>query len=195
MDLLAAKIIDAYRHGGKRGFPEEEAITEVMIPIDEYTTLDGEQTVIEAIKKLEESFGSKVSISRIMETGHRSVLVLDDRGIVQGVLAIKDLLEALMPAYLSAPTPSMADRIQHSPMFLRGMFTRKVRGLAKEKVKEITSPAPFTIDGKSTLMEATYVMLNNKRRRLTVLRSGEVVGVIREQDLFFEMERIQQGMS
>ena len=40
------------------------------------------------------------------------------------------------------------------------------------------------------LMEAAYIMIQNDARRLVVEVAGEVAGVIREQDLFFEMERI-----
>jgi predicted transcriptional regulator len=39
-------------------------------------------------------------------------------------------------------------------------------------------------------MEAAHMMVTNNVRRLVVVSSGEVVGVIREQDLFFEMEKI-----
>lgn len=188
MDLLASKISEAYRHGRRAGPPEEKSVADVMIPIEEYTTLKGDQTIGEAVFKLKESFASKVSTSRIMETGHRSVFVLDERDRVQGILAITDLLEGIMPAYLSAPKPSMADSIQYSPMFWKGMFTREVNVLAKKKIKEIMSPAPLAIDGESNLMEAAGMMIENRVRRLAVMRSGEVVGVIREQDLFFEME-------
>ena len=191
MDLLAVKIVDARHHGKKGEQPlEEKGITEVMIPIEEYTTLSGEQSVRDAILKLKESFTSKVSTSRLMETGHRSILVLDENGKPQGILAIKDLLEAIMPAYLSAPKPSMADSIQYSPMFWTGMFKREVKKLGQKKIKEIMSPAPFTIDSESNLMEAANMMAVNNARRLVVVRSGEVVGMIREQDLFFEMEKI-----
>lgn len=189
MDLLAARITDAYQHGKRLAIPEEKAIMEVMIPIEDYTTLDGEQTVKEAMKRLKESFSSKISTSRIMETGHRSVLVIDCKGKAQGILAIADLLEGIMPAYLTAPKPSMADSMQYSPMFWKGLFTKQVKDLSKKKIKEIMSPAPLTVDVESSLVEAAYLMVNNKVRRLVVLRKGEVVGVIREQDLFFEMER------
>jgi CBS domain-containing protein len=75
-------------------------------------------------------------------------------------------------------------------MFWKGMFTREVRALSKKKIGEIMSPAPLTIDGESNLMEAVGMMIESRARRLAVVRSGEVVGVIREQDLFFEMEKI-----
>ncbi|KPK21151.1 MAG: histidine kinase [Nitrospira bacterium SG8_3] len=191
MDLLAAKITDARFHGTKGAYPpEEKGVTDVMIPIEEYTTLKGEQSVRDAILRLKESFTSKVSTSRIMETGHRSILVLDEEGKPQGILAIKDLLVAIMPAYLDAPKPSMADSIQYSPMFWAGMFKKEVKKLAGKKVKEIMSPAPLLIDAESNLMEVAYIMVQNNVRRLVVVTSGQVVGVIREQDLFFEMEKI-----
>jgi hypothetical protein len=39
-------------------------------------------------------------------------------------------------------------------------------------------------------MEAAYMMVHKKGRRLVVVIAGEVAGVIREQDLFFEIEKI-----
>ena len=45
----------------------------------------------EAVDRLRESFFDKVSTSRIMETGHRSIVVFDDRGKIIGILAIIDL--------------------------------------------------------------------------------------------------------
>jgi signal-transduction protein with cAMP-binding, CBS, and nucleotidyltransferase domain len=39
-------------------------------------------------------------------------------------------------------------------------------------------------------MEAAYMMMKNNARRLVVKTAGKVIGVIREQDLFFEMEKI-----
>ncbi|MBW1705547.1 MAG: CBS domain-containing protein, partial [Deltaproteobacteria bacterium] len=163
---------------------------DVMIPVEDYTTLKGNQTIGEAILRLKESFASKVSTSRIMETGHRSILVLDDKGQVDGVLSIRDLLQGIMPAYLGASKPSTADSIQYSPMFWDGMFTGAAKALAKKKIEDLMSPAPLIIDGGSNLMEAANMMVTNKVRRLVVTRSGQVAGVVREQDLFFEIERI-----
>ena len=95
-----------------------------------------------------------------------------------------------MPGYLSAPKPSMADSIQYSPMFWTGMFQREVIRLAGQKIKDVMSPAPYTIDAQANLMEAAYTMIYQNKRRLAVMDSGQVVGIIREQDLFFEIEKI-----
>ena len=190
IDLLANKINDAREQKKKEDVREEKKVKDLMVPIDYFTTLNEEQTIKEAVQKLQESLNTTTSTSRIMETRHRSVLVFDVKGKVKGILNIRDLLEGMMPAYLSAPKPSMADSIQYSPMFWRGMFTREVKQLASRRIKEIMSPAPLTIDGEANLMEAAYVIFTNKIIRLVVMRGDEVIGVIREQDLFFEMERI-----
>jgi CheY-like chemotaxis protein len=191
IDLLAGKITDAFNHTLTDFVPgKEKAIADVMIPIDDYTILTGKNTVQDAIEKLKESFSAKISTSRIMETGHRSLLVLDERGNIEGILTIIDLLSAIMPAYLSAPKPSMADSMSYSPMFWTGMFTRAVKEMAPAKIGAIMSPAPLTIDADANLMEAAHMMIHHGARRLAVEKGGEVVGVIREQDLFFEIEKI-----
>jgi len=95
-----------------------------------------------------------------------------------------------MPPYLSAPKPSTADSIQYSPMFWKGMFRREIKILAMKKIKDVMSPAPLSVEADDNLMTAAYTMQMNNARRMAVLKEGKVVGVIREQDLFFEMEKI-----
>ena len=191
INLLAGKITDAYRQTSVGEAPvKEKTVSEVMIPIEYYTTLTEESTVQDAVEKLKASFSAEVSTSRLMETGHRSFLVFDESGDLKGMVAIIDLLSAIMPAYLSAPKPSMADSMQYSTMFWSGMFNREVRQLAVKKIKDIMSPVPFSIDADANLMEAAYMMVDKKERRLVVMSKGAVVGIIREQDLFFEIEKI-----
>ena len=192
IDILAAKITEASKARKAEAAMEEKSVKDVMIPLADYTTITQDNTVREAIDKLRESFRAKVSTSRIMETGHRSILVFDERGKIRGILTIIDFLNAIMPAYLSAPKPSMADSIQYSPMFWSGMFQREVIRLAGKKIKDVMSPAPSSINANANLMEAAYTMIELNQRRLTVELSGEIVGVIREQDLFFEIEKIMQ---
>ena len=190
IDLLAAKITDAC-HLPETDVPlEEKKVMDVMISIENYSTLTQENTVKDAIQKLEESFSAKISTSRIMETGHRSLFVLDDNDNLKGIITIRDMLKSIMPAYLSAPKPSTADSIQYSPMFWKGMFYKEVKQLAKMKVVEIMSQAPLTIEADANLMEAAYMMVENKVRRLAVMKSGKLAGTVREQELFFEIAKI-----
>lgn len=191
IDLLASRIMDAHRHKDicvERD--HENSVEEVMIPLSEYTTINEEQTVAEGITALRKSFMPQVHTSRIMETGHRSLLVFDRSGDLKGILSIMDLLEGILPAYLSAPKPSTADSLQYSPMFWTGMFIREARQLADTPVGDLMSPTPPSIDATANLMEAAYMMVRERCRRLIVYRDGKVAGVIREQDLFFELDHV-----
>ena len=189
IEILSRKISEAISQTGDMEVVEKDKVKHIMIPISEYTIVKGDMSVHEAIEELKESFTTK-STARLMETGHRSVLVLDDREEVEGFLTIKDLMEALMPGYLKAPKPSMADSIVYSPMFWTGMFESEMKTLSKRKVREVMSPVPRAINAEANIMETAYMMLQNNIRRLIVEDNGEIVGIVREQDLFFEMERI-----
>jgi DNA-binding response OmpR family regulator len=191
IDLLASRLSDAMRHQDVDVSPDQERKVEaVMIPLAEYTTLNEDQTVAEGIAELKKTFTPQIHTSRIMETGHRSLLVFDRSGELRGILSIIDLLEGIMPGYLTAPKPSTADSLQYSPMFWTGMFTREAQQLAATAVGDLMSPTPPTIDAGANLMEAAYMMVQNRCRRMIVTQDGKVVGVIREQDLFFELERV-----
>lgn len=190
IDLLAEKIKEACRSKDRSAAYEEARVLDVMIPITDYTTIDENRTIQQAIDGLKASFMSKLTTSQLMETGHRSILVVDSHGDVKGILTIRDMLEMIMPAYLSAPKPSLADSIEYSPMFWTGMFSTGIKEMKNKGISEVMSPSPLSIDGRSNLMEAAYLMVFNNERRLIVTVSGKTAGVIREQDLFFEMERI-----
>jgi len=190
INLLSSRIRDAYQQAATDEPATERLVSDVMVPVQEYTVLRYDLTIRDAVTALKESFSSKMATSRLMETGHRSVLVIDNDGVLVGILSIRGLLRATIPAYITAPKPSMMDTLQYSPMFWRDMFTHQINKLGDNQIKTVMDPAPATIDAGANLMEATYLMLEKNARRLAVLSKGELVGVIREQDLFFEMDRI-----
>ena len=192
MDLLASKINDAFNATGK-GKKQEKKAGDVMIPIEEYTTIQASATVSEGIAALKNSFENAVSTSRIMETGHRSIMVFDQRENLVGILSILDLIQAIRPAYLSAPKPSMADSMQYSTMFWSGLFTTQTKTLVSKRIEDVMSEAPLTVSEDTNLMEVANLLYTEKRRRMAVTRKGKVVGVVREQELFFEMARILMG--
>ena len=189
IDLLAAKINDAYT-AAKKGVREEKKAKDIMIPLEEYTTVDEDATVKEGIEALKKSFESFASTGKIMETGHRSILVFDRKGAISGILSIMDLIVAIRPAYLSAPKPSMADTLQYSAMFWSGLFTIQAKALVKKKVKDIMSDPPMTVDEDANLMEVADILYTRNARRLGVTRKGKIVGIVREQEIFFEITRI-----
>lgn len=187
IDLLSDKIREACRSKQQKGKIEEDLVGSAMIPLSAYTTIDEDATIAESIQELKASFVTLPTSDLIMETGHRSILVMDKNMQIQGILTIRDLLERILPGYLTSPKPAMADSIQYSPMFWRGMFTSAVEQIRTLTISEIMSPTPVSIDAESTLMEAAWIMVDQNQRRLIVTEGGKPAGVIREQDLFFQM--------
>ncbi|MBU0985862.1 MAG: response regulator [Proteobacteria bacterium] len=190
IDILALKINDAYKFMFKDVERAEKTAEDIMIHIEDYTTISADSTVKEAIQQLMRSFESLISTGRVMETGHRSILVFDKSNELIGIVSILDLIESLRPAYLSAPKPSMADSMQYSSMFWTGLFTAQAKVLAQKKISEVMAPSPKRMDVNSNLMEVADFMFCENIRRLLITRSGKVVGVIREQELFFELANI-----
>ncbi len=189
INLLASKINDAYR--AIRDIAErtsEKKAADIMIRIDDYTVIREDQTVKEAILQLMHSFEGLAASGSVMETGHRSILVFNRDGDIGGILSIQDLIGAVRPAYLSAPKPSMADAMQYSAMFWTGLFTSQMHKLASTRVADIMSAAPPLVDENANLMEVADLMYSQNIRRVLVANAkGRVIGVVREQELFFEM--------
>lgn len=191
IDLLTSKINHAYRAiHFKEDKDQEKNAGDLMIRVEDYTTITGDQTVREAIRQLLKSFEGLAACGSVMETGHRSILVFDSKGDLAGILSIQDLIECVRPAYLSAPMPSMAGTIQYSHIFWSGLFTTQTKLLGDKLVKEVMSESPPTVDMSANLMELADLMHQEQIRRVAVTRKGKVVGVVREQELFFEMADI-----
>jgi CheY-like chemotaxis protein len=189
VDLLAAKIKDAH-FIRERGITSEPAVGDIMIPIENYTTIAPDATLRQGIEKIKASFSRLLSTDRLMVAGHRSILVFEGDANLVGILGVKDLIAALRPAYLSAGKPTMADSMQYSPMFWTGLFTNRVKTVQDIKVGDVMSARPPMIEADVNLMEAAEMLFERKARRLVVKSKGRIVGVMREQELFFEMARL-----
>jgi len=189
LDRLVTRINDAFA-SARKGKRVEKKAREIMIPLEDYTTVGPEASVKEGIEKLQQSFEGLISTSRLMQTGHRSILVLDQKDTLVGVLSIMDLIAALRPAYLSAPKPSMADMIEFSAMFWSGLFTSQAKATGRKKLKDIMSPPPPSVDEEANLMEVANLLHEKECRRLVVVRQGKLIGVVREQEIFFEAANI-----
>jgi DNA-binding response OmpR family regulator len=192
VDLLSAKIRDAVAAAKQEPYRERLA-EEVMIPLTNYTTITEDESVRSAVAKLRDLSSQLVSTDRIMDTGHRSILVFDKAGDLTGIIGPMDLIAAARPPYLSAPKPSMADSLQYSTMFWQGLFTSRIKEIADMKVREIMSDSPPVVDASANLMEIAETMFFQRARRLAVAKNGKIVGVVREQEMFFEIGRILAG--
>ncbi|MCJ2165081.1 MULTISPECIES: response regulator [unclassified Pseudodesulfovibrio] len=189
VDLLGVKIQDAHDYATKAPYVEKLTI-DIMIPLERYTQIPLDSTVREAIQALEKAMRHLMATDRLMDTGHRSVLVTNVDGSVAGLLSPLDLIDAVRPGYLSAPKPSMADSLQYSAMFWQGLFTSRVKEVMGNPVQEYMSDTLPVIEGNSNLMDVANTMVTLPARRMLVQANGKDVGIVREQELFYEIARI-----
>ena len=118
------------------------------------------------------------------------MLVTNIDGSVAGLLSPLDLIDAVRPGYLSAPKPSMADSLQYSAMFWQGLFTSRVKEVMGNPVQEYMSDTLPVIEGNSNLMDVANTMVTLPARRMLVQANGKDVGIVREQELFYEIAKI-----
>ena len=189
VDLLSAKIKDAHEYAAKVPYVEKLA-GDIMIPLERYTQIPLDSTVKDAIKALEKAMRHLMATDRLMDTGHRSVLITGLDGRIAGILSPLDLIDAVRPGYLSAPKPSMADSLQYSAMFWQGLFTSRVKETMGKPVSELMNDALPVIDVNANLMEVANTMVAGPARRMIVQANGKDVGVVREQELFYEIAKI-----
>ncbi|MGE4422194.1 MAG: response regulator [Pseudodesulfovibrio sp.] len=189
VDLLSTKIQDAFEYATKAPYVEKLA-KGIMIPLSEYTQIPLNSTVRDAIKALEESMRHLLATDRLMDTGHRSVVVVNPDNTVAGLLSPLDLVDAIRPGYLSAPKPSMADSLQYSTMFWQGLFSSRVKEIMGNPVRDIMSESIPTIQADANLMDVANTMVTLPARRMLVKEGNKDVGIVREQELFYEIAKI-----
>jgi acetoin utilization protein AcuB len=104
---------------------------------------------------------------RIMrERGIRHLPVVDDGGVLIGIVTQTDLLHA---------SPSAATTLSIFEMSYL---------LANLHVREVMSSPPVTVSEDAPLEEAARLMVEKKIGCLPVMRDGELVGLITETDIF-----------
>lgn len=106
------------------------------------------------------------AMSIMGEHGFRHLPVVDTRNKLVGIVTQTDLLHA-------SPSPATALSVAEVNYLLANLRIREV----------MTSPAVTVLD-ETPLEEAARVMVTNKVGCLPVMRSGRLVGVITETDVF-----------
>lgn len=197
IEFLTKKIHQAYA-GRNKVSDEESRVGDIMVPLGTFSKIFKNATVSQAMGVIIDSFNRSMFSGTVAESVHRSILVLDERDNVIGLLSFIDLLSGVQPSYmrLLKDRPVMADSIHIEPPDFTGLFTILVRDLGQKKVSDLMSAAPPAIRPQDNLMTAVNRILTLGVRRLLVVDdSGQAVGVIREQDLFFEIADIMRKLN
>jgi CheY-like chemotaxis protein len=162
----------------------ERSVRELMIPLESYRKVRADESLHVALTALKEAAESKV-VGRHAEIGHRSVLVVDPKDNLLGVLRRLDVLRMVEPSYL---------RDSPYTTYFTGMFLAQCKTLADRPVGEFVRKEDLVSVGEFTpLMGAVALMTRHGLINLPVLRDGKCVGMLRDSDLFHEVLRLVLG--
>jgi DNA-binding response OmpR family regulator len=172
-----AVLIKKRLRGGKRTLVER-SISALMVPITSYRVVYEEQTIAEVMTVLKEAMFSSVE-GKIEERGHRSALVYDRKKNFVGCLCINDIFDMILPTFLKESPYSS---------YFTGMFLAQCKLIGNQPIKKLIRKE--AIDVQAPLMEAVYLMATKRLINIPVINKGDIVGVLRDKDLFMEVADI-----
>jgi CheY-like chemotaxis protein len=174
MKVLGERIRELVR-GGRRPL-RERSIEELMVPESLYLRIDPDQTVRDAVLKLQEAQQREV-FPGDSDRGRRTLLVFDPGGGFHGLIRAEDIVRIMVPSFLvESPYSS----------YFTGMFLAQAKVVGRIPLREVLR-APPTLDIGAPLMEAAYWLVSRRLSHLPILREGRLVGILRPEDLYQEI--------
>lgn len=174
---------------------EKIRVKEIMVPLNEYTTISEDATIHDAVLALEaacEKFDSK-------GYRHRAVIVIDAAGKAVGKLSHLDLLRSLEPRYGEIGDLKKVSGYGLSAGFLRSMMERyelwqapldDICRKASEKRIGTIIESPLEgefIDEGASLNQAVHQLIMGHHQSLLVTANDEIAGILRLTDVFEEI--------
>ena len=169
-------------------------VKDLMVPLEEYATVDEEATLYEAYIALEKA-QEELDLKKY-GFKHRAVLVYDKNKKIVGKLGQVDALRALEPKYFDMGDVKSISRAGFSPDFLKDMvethslWNEPPEEICKKsmnrKVKEYmhTPTEGEFIREDATMREAVHLLVIGQHHSLLVTRGEEIVGILRQIDVF-----------
>ena len=167
-------------------------IKDRMIPIENYSTVSPDATLKEAALSLRTSY-CELDSGMCTEAGPRTVLVVNEKGKLLGILDFNSFLETLIPEIaggLSAKLSALGVSIAFAQADAAALdesrigFRPRVIKNAETKVRDIMLKIRGAIDADAHLLDGLKKMYRKKITVLPVYEGDRLVGVMRDTDLF-----------
>ena len=163
-----------------------------MIPIGDYPSVIPENTLREAIIKMEQSqleMEGRKSLPRVL-------LVLEATGELAGTVRRRDIMRGLEPKHLVTQPLNYRKKlfdVSIDPNLSELSYESMVKGIheqANQPVRSIMRPIQIALDHDDHIIKGVYEMVGYGMTLLPVLKNSELVGVVRSVELFREMAHI-----
>ncbi len=178
--------------------PLKRKVKDRMIPIENYSTIAPGATLREAALSLRTSY-CELETGMCTEAGPRTVMVVDDKGKLVGILDFNNFLITMIPEIaggLSAKLEALGVSIAFAQADAASLdearqgFKARVLKNADTKVRDIMMKIKGTIDAGESLMNGLKKMFRNKIIVLPVYENDKLVGVLRDTDFFLAVTDI-----
>lgn len=174
---------------------KEVEVEDLMIPLNEYSTISENASLIEAIDALEEA---QKKVNRSMNQ-HRAMLVLNDLDNVVGKISQLDILKALESDSKDVNRLKSIGKYGFSQQAIRRMIAESNywqslsdklnRKTTTMRVKDFMhSPTEGEIvDLEASLNEAIHQLVEGHHHSLLVISDKKIIGILRMVDIFSEI--------
>lgn len=178
--------------------PSDTKVKDIMIPIANYAVARTGDILSEAVRLLRKLYCS-TEYGKCTEAGHRSVLVVDAKGALVGILNFSSILGTLIPeiaggigARLESLGVTMAYAQADSTELdeARLSFRARVKKNAETKIEHIMLKIKGSISSDESVLDALKLIYRNKINIIPVYEGGALVGVVRDSDLFLVVAEI-----
>ena len=150
---------------------------DIMVVIGDYATITEDATIFEAIKVLRQTFHRDGKAWY----GHRSVVVVDHKGSLTGILTLRGLLKA---AGFRELDEDMGIKSESWGWY----YTNRLREEMNIKVRDVMRPlALATVKAETPVSDIALALLKHQVNSLPVLKNGKLVGMVRTMDIFLVM--------
>jgi len=177
MKYLGDRIRELVR-GGKRPL-RERSIAELMVPASVYRRIGIDATVRDAVLALQQAQQQQVPPSNT-DRGRRTLLVFDGGGQFRGLVRAEDIIRLMVPGFLlESPYSS----------YFTGMFLAQAKVVGRLPLRSVLQQPPM-LQLDAPLMEAAYWLVSRGVSHLPITQDGELVGVLRPEDLYQEIAEL-----
>ena len=171
-------------------------IGDIMIPIGDYPSVIPENTLKEAIEKMEQSqleVDGRKSLPRVL-------LVLEATGELAGTVRRRDIMRGLEPRHLVTQPLNYRKKlfdVSIDPNLSELSYESMIKGIheqANTPVRAVMRPIQIALEFDDHIIKGVYEMVGYGLTLLPVMQKSKVVGVVRSVELFREMAHIVHAM-
>jgi CBS domain-containing protein len=139
-----------------------------------FDTIHMDEPVEKAIKK--------ILNAKVRPTGHKTVslMVVDDVHGLVGTISMYYILYHLRPSYLNYG-------IDGADVNWKGEVDEFVRAVKQKKVAQIMNDNVLSVPPEEPVISILDRMIKNNLRRISVVDSGKLVGVVYMSDIFYHL--------